>query len=675
MNWETLTNSKLIENLGWTLVSSVWQIGLIWLVSFLFLRIFDKLSANARYLFAVAALGFAFVLPLASFIHLANESAHNQFSDKVSTTENFDSLNNKAQPTENFSLSASNKSQTESSSSENAFLSFANLQKIFKQNLSSALPMLVLLWIFGVGLFAFRLGGGVWQIHKYKTRETFAPDNIWRERFAVLCAKMRVTQTVKLLQSNRIETPIVVGWLKPLILVPTGVFLQMNPRELELILAHELIHIRRCDNLVNFWQSFIEILFFYHPCVWWISAQIRREREFACDDAVTETLENPHIVYAGALANLEEIRRLTKEKVPPVAMAASGGNLMQRINRILQKNTERQKNKQSLWSAGSLAFLLISAVVFSVFWTGSGFDVNAESKPRDKKMAIGFVPLPSNYGEKADKSFDETARLLIEKLTAHRVPAIGFVNGENVMEGGRLSKNRVDAARMWSDAGLEVGIGTFKHVSFYNTPYDEYVNRVSMNESIAKQILMDKSSSLKFFSYPYLNTGKTAEDQTRFENWLTTRGLRSVKYTFDNQEWMYSFAYDAARENNDAETAQQVKTEFLDYMTKMLAHFEAYSQEMFKRDIAQTLVLTPSRLVADSADELFGAFEKQGYKFVSMSEAQADEAYQTVEKHVDSNSGISWFERWQMAQGKKLRDEPRVSKLVYKTWNEKKGDK
>jgi len=104
-------------------------------------------------------------------------------------------------------------------------------------------------------------------------------------------------------------------------------------------------------------------------------------------------------------------------------------------------------------------------------------------------------------------------------------------------------------------------------------------------------------------------------------------------------------------------------------MTKMLAHFEAYSSEMFKRDIAQTLVLTPSRLVADSADELFGMFEKRGYKFVSMSEAQADEAYQTEEKHVDSKSGISWFERWQMAQGKKLLDEPRVSRTVYEIWN------
>jgi beta-lactamase regulating signal transducer with metallopeptidase domain len=435
MNWEILTNSKLIENLGWTLVHSVWQIVLIAFILFLVLQISNKHSANARYLFAVATLGFAFVLPLATFVQFADDSAQNQFSEKFFTAETSNLLKNEAQPPENFTLSANDKLQTANLPDENVFLSFANLQKHFKQNLVSALPMFVLLWIFGVGIFAFRLCGGVWQLHTYKTRGVLLPNKHWEERFSVLCGKLRIVQTVKLLQSNRIETPVVVGWLKPLILVPSSVFLQMNPQQLETILAHELIHIRRYDNLVNFAQSFVEILFFYHPCVWWISAVIRREREFACDDAVTETPGNPHIVYASALANLEEIRRLTKEKTPSFSMAASGGKLMQRINRILEKNTERQNPKQSLWSA-SLAFLLISAVVFSVFWTDSGFDVNAQVKTRDKKMAIGFVSIPPlDRMENPPKDADATARLIITKLAQYKIPAIGFVLGGAVSDG------------------------------------------------------------------------------------------------------------------------------------------------------------------------------------------------------------------------------------------------
>ncbi|HXH68818.1 MAG TPA: M56 family metallopeptidase [Pyrinomonadaceae bacterium] len=449
----------------------------------------------------------------------------------------------------------------------------------------------------------------------------------------------------------------------------------MNPQQLETILAHELIHIRRYDNLVNFAQSFVEILLFYHPCVWWISAAIRREREFACDDAVTETPGNPHIVYASALANLEEIRRLTKEKTPSFLMAASGDKLMQRIHRILQKNTERQNPKQTLWSA-SLAFLLISAVVLSVFWTDSGFDVNAQTKARGKKMAIGFVSIPPlDRMENPPKDTDATARLVIAKLAQYKIPAIGFVLGGAVSDGEKFYPARANILRLWRDAGLEIGIGGYKHIWFYDTPYEDYVANAEKNEKVVRQILAEKNLPLRYFSYPFLNNGKTAEDKEKFENWLMSRVLRSVKYTFDNQEWMYSYAYDMARKDNDVNTMNKIRAEFIDYMTKMLEHFEAYSQEMFKRDIAQTLVLTPSRLVADSADELFGMFQKRGYKFVSMNEAQADEAYQTEEKHVDSKSGISWFERWQMAQGKKLRDEPRVSASVWKIWNQNKGDK
>ncbi len=675
MNWEILANSKLVENLGWTLVHSVWQVGFVALVLFLILRLFKNLTANARYFFSVCALGFVLVLPLATFVRLANVSAQNQSSDKIFNAEASNSLQNKEQAPENFTFSANNKLQAANSSDEDAFFSFANLQKNFKQNLVSTLPILVLLWIFGVGFFAFRLCGGVWQLHKYKTREISTPDKHWQERFSILCEKLRITQTVKLLQSNRIETPIVVGWLKPLILVPTSVFLQMNPQQLETILAHELIHIRRYDNLVNFAQSFVEILFFYHPCVWWISAVIRREREFACDDAVTETLENPHIVYASALANLEEIRRLTKEKTPSFLMAASGGKLMQRINRILEKNTERQNSKQSFWSA-SLAFLLISAVLISVFWAETSVSVNAENKIRDKKMAIGFVSIPPvDRMENPPKDADATSRLLIAKLAQYKIPAIGFVLGGAVSDGEKLYPVRANILRLWRDAGLEVGIGGYKHIWFYDTPYEDYVANAEKNEKIVRQILAEKNLPLRYFSYPFLNNGKTLEGKTKFENWLTGRGLRSVKYTFDNQEWMYSYAYDMARKDNDVNAMNEIRAEFIDYMTKMLAHYEAYSSEMFGRDIAQTLVLTPSRLVADSADELFGTFAKRGYKFVSMDEAQADAAYQTEEKIVDSKSGISWFERWQMAQNKKLRDEPRVSKLVYKIWNEKKGDK
>jgi peptidoglycan/xylan/chitin deacetylase (PgdA/CDA1 family) len=449
--------------------------------------------------------------------------------------------------------------------------------------------------------------------------------------------------------------------------------LQISPKELETVIAHELVHIRRCDAPVNFAQSLVEVLFFYHPCAWWISAVIRREREFAADEGVIEILGAPaRLVYANALANLEEIRLLTNQRLPPLVTAANGGNLMQRIQKILQKNTEI-KRASSAWSAG-LALMLISAVLLTLFSFNDASFVNAQTGAKVRKLAIGFVSIPPvDRTANPPKDSDATMRLLIEKLKSHKVPAIGFLNGAIISDGEKLYPVRANLVRLWRDAGLEVGIGNYKHVWFYDTPYDDYVAGVEKNEQLAKRILAEKNLALRYFSYPFLNTGKTAEDRNRFEAWLKERGLAAVKYTFDNQEWMYSYAYDMARNDNDVNTMNEVRAAFLDYMTKMFEHYEAYSQEMFGREIAQTMVLTPSRLVTDAADELFGMIEKRGYQFVPMEEALADDAYKTEENFVGTRdligkSGISWFERWQMARGKTLRDEPKVSLMVEAVW-------
>ncbi len=676
---ENLANSPLIENLGWTLLHSIWQIAFIGFWLFLTLRASAKSSANSRYLTSLFALVLALVLPVATFIWLSQNSSAAKQTLINSGADNAAIFSEKIRPTEKFSPPENAKSANRNE--ENFFTSVGSLQSGFAENFSALSPFLVGLWFLGIVFSALRLFGGVWQLHIYKTRGVSSPDDDWQVRFAALGELLKVKQMVRLVQSKIVETPMVIGWLKPVVLIPASVFTGMNPRELETIFAHELVHIRRYDYAVNFAQNFIEILFFYHPAAWWISASIRRERECACDDAVVKMLENSQIVYANALANLEEFRQSAKQTASPVLVAANGGKLMKRIERIISKNKNAKTGifQTSLWSA-SLVSALILALLLGLFSQATDSPVNAQTKlnqSKDKKMAVGFVSIPPvDRMENPPKDADSAMRLLVEKLKAHKVPAIGFVSGNMVADdNGKMYPVRTEIVRYWRDAGFEIGIGGYKHIWFHDTPVDEYVANVEKNETITKKILAEKNMPLRYFSYPFLNNGKTVEDRNRFENWLAARSLRSVKYTFDNQEWMYSFAYDMARKDNDINTMKEIRIEYLDYMTKMLEHFEAYSQDMFGRDIAQTLVLTPSRLVTDTADEFFGMLKKRGYTFVTMDEAQSDEAYQTEEKIVDNKSGISWFERWQMAKGRKLRDEPRVHESVWRTWQEKKDKK
>jgi len=670
MNWNVFSNTDLIEHLGWTLVHSLWQFALVAVVLWVILNVLRSGPANVRYVLSVGALAFAVALPVATFLQVSEPAratlAALREAPKAEDVASDYIPGSSPVTGERFA----NRNGQQPAFGDDGFESLANLRAFVARQFPVLFPFAVAIWLLGVAVFSLRLAGGVFHLRRLKNTEIGPLDGEWNRRFAELCRTLKVDRTVKIVKSNLLETPIAVGVVKPMILVPAALFLQVDPRQLESIIAHELVHIRRLDPLVSIVQGIAETLFFYHPCLWWISRQVKREREFAADAAVVELFADDRVVYATALANLEEIRLTAKTNAPSIAAAANGGNLMQRINRILNGKTEIPR-ANSAWSAG-LAVALISAVLLAVFSFSPGALVNAQRKPKDRKIAIGFVGIPPvDRSENPPKDADATARLIIAKLQQHQVPAIGFLTGGLVSDGEKLFPVRANIVRLWRDAGLEVGIGNFRHIWFYNTPYDDFVAGVEKNEAVAKKILGEKGLPLRYFSYPYLNTGKSIADRDRFESWLAGQGLRSAKYTIDNQEWMYSYAYDMARNDNDVNTMTEIRVAFVKYMDKMFDHYEAYSQEMFGRQIPQTMVLTPSRLVADSADDLFGMIRNRGYSFVSMDDALADDAYKTPE-NMFGQFGNSWFERWTYSQGKKLRDEPKVDESVEKIWQEKK---
>lgn len=128
--------------------------------------------------------------------------------------------------------------------------------------------------------------------------------------------------------------PSVVGWLRPVILLPMSAVTGLAPDQLGAVLAHELAHIRRHDYLVNLLQMAAEALLFYHPAVWWVSGRIRVEREFCCDDLAVSVCQNA-VTYARALSTLEKLR----PAIPAIAMGSTGGPLLARIQRILGRQS------------------------------------------------------------------------------------------------------------------------------------------------------------------------------------------------------------------------------------------------------------------------------------------------------------------------------------------------
>jgi GWxTD domain-containing protein len=195
------------------------------------------------------------------------------------------------------------------------------------------LPWITPVWLLGVLLSTLcRAAGWVASERLCRVAVCNAPE-AWLQKLKSIRARMNVTKAVALLESSRTQIPVVIGYVRPAILLPVGLLTGMPAEQIELILMHELAHVRRADYLFNMLQTVVESIMFYNPGIWWISSVIRTERENCCDDVVLETT-NAGPLYAAALTALEENRSNQME----VGMAATGGSLVKRIRRILRQS-------------------------------------------------------------------------------------------------------------------------------------------------------------------------------------------------------------------------------------------------------------------------------------------------------------------------------------------------
>ncbi|HEY7392925.1 MAG TPA: M56 family metallopeptidase [Bryobacteraceae bacterium] len=195
------------------------------------------------------------------------------------------------------------------------------------------LAVAVWAWFGGVIALTIRSLGGWAVAGRLARRHTWPAGAVWEQKFAALTARLSISRPVKLAVSAIVQVPSVVGWIRPIVLVPAAVFAGLPAEQIEALLAHELAHVRRFDYLFNLLQTAGETLLFYHPAMWWVSGKIRMERENCCDDLAVEICGNT-VTYVHALTELEQMR----QHKPSLAMAATGGSLLGRIQRLLRMN-------------------------------------------------------------------------------------------------------------------------------------------------------------------------------------------------------------------------------------------------------------------------------------------------------------------------------------------------
>lgn len=266
---------------------------------------------------------------------------------------------------------------------------------IWTSPLERWLPTLVAMWAAGATVFCLRMAFGVAWIERLRNAAQPATHAAWQARLDTLAARLGVRHPVALRIVDALPSPAAAGWWRPVVLLPASLIARMPVDYLEALLAHELAHVRRHDYLVNLLQSVVEALLFFHPVVWWLSRQVRIERELIADELAAQAIDNPHRL-ACALAALSDLQS-APGATPHLVQAAHGGSLMSRIEHLLRPN-RRIAGRVALPIAG-LAAACIAFIAHAQI-TGDAAKPTAQTLPASLPgPALEATPLPAPLPE------------------------------------------------------------------------------------------------------------------------------------------------------------------------------------------------------------------------------------------------------------------------------------
>ena len=381
---ENLFNSPFLTSLALTLLHFLWQGLLVATVLKSALLIFNNNKPQLRYALSALAMLVNLLLPIITFviIYRGEVSSVNTIVNSLALNELIQELK---QP--------------------DALFSYKELTEL----LPVLLPYLSILWLSAITLLAGKLLLEISAVNRLPQHGALAPNDKLQTRFNELAKQIQLKITPRLLISLKVEVPMAIGWLKPVVLIPATMISGLNSAQLEMLILHELAHIRRHDYLVNFLQTLVEILLFFHPAVLWVAKQMRNEREYCSDDIAVQHCGDA-IAYAHTLADTASLcTKAHHHTIPDMAMAASGGDLKQRVIRLVDHHCAPKNNISKWFASATIIFsvLLLSSKQLLTMplldiwynenpWKQSNHDAKVADKSNDNATAFNSANAYNN---------------------------------------------------------------------------------------------------------------------------------------------------------------------------------------------------------------------------------------------------------------------------------------
>src|SRR5688572_15563144 len=333
-----------VQIVGWTLIHSIWQGALIAALLGVVLIALRNAPASWRHTACLIAL---IAMPLTPLL-TSMQTGHTANANVKPTT----AINVEQTPAEPGQPAL----RTDVPPSEVAVRTGGPARPRFR--IEALLPWIVGIWMLGVLLLSLRVIAGFVGARRLVNYGTAGVSEEIAQAAARIARRIRVSQTVRVLASVRAPVPMVIGLLRPVVLMPVSLLSGLTLSQVEAILAHELAHVRRYDYAINLFQTVVETFFFYHPAAWWVSRKLRDEREHACDELAVAFCGDDPVFYSRVLLTVEQWRG---ERIS-FAPAATGGSLALRIRKLIGED-ERRLDVGPRWFAGvvTVATVLLAA--------------------------------------------------------------------------------------------------------------------------------------------------------------------------------------------------------------------------------------------------------------------------------------------------------------------------
>ncbi|MBE0662438.1 MAG: hypothetical protein IH597_08215 [Bacteroidales bacterium] len=464
-----------VNALGWALLHSLWQFALIAALMMLLLRFLRHSSPVTRHnlvLIALLAMPLTFGYTLFSqwvVFSRAQQLVSLGFEDVVWLTHQ----------------------------GSTSFFAVPKNYPVFLEKFDAFTPMIFLIYLAGIILFSLSGLAGYIRLFVYKNRYSYPLPEKWVDRVSDLIYKSGLRLNVQLFISSRISVPCVAGFIKPVILLPLSFFSGLTPAQIEAILLHEFKHIKRLDHYVNMLQNILETLLFFHPAVWWVSNQLRNERENCVDEWVVKTTGKPR-VYAEALLSMET-EKLSAILQPAMAAVSGKHQLFTRIKNIMNMKTRKINSGQKI-----AALLLVISAVVSLAWINPAFITVTPTN--SDLITENNISLASNANPFTEPVPDTVIRKEPENICLQ--------DGTTVLWKDLSEEDRRDIQRVIEEARLAVSVAKLEVMEHFNS--EEFQEEMrKMRAEVAEAMEIARQEVEKIQSEEFRREMETAREEIR----------------------------------------------------------------------------------------------------------------------------------------------------------------